>query len=327
MEADGVTTATAYAIGALRCAPGERAQGLIPVGTSTYGVELGIPLLVVNGTAAGPVLCVDGGVHGDEYDGMEAVRRIVAEVDPAALRGTLVGIPCLNTAAFEAASRVSGLDHANLNRIFPGDPQGSFSMRLAATFVEQVIPAIDALVDLHTGGTFGEIAPLTIVQGGFEELATPIGLAAGHDLIWKGGAWGGTARLATLQAGKPAITIEAGGGTYREEIVDLHVQSVRNIMRQLAMIDGEARLRDSYTEVAGTFARSAAGGFFLGYAGPGDECKAGDVLGSIVDHYGHTLEEVRAPEDGIVLWQRRVRTVRPGDEVVIFGSIRGEIRP
>ena len=135
-------------------------------------MELGIPLIVVNGTEHGPVLCVDAGVHGDEYDGQEAIRRVLAETDPASLRGTLVGIPCMNTPAFEAAARTSGLDHLNLNRIFPGDAEGSYSLRLAATFVEQVVPVIDALVDLHTGGTFGEIAPLIIVQGGYEDLAT-----------------------------------------------------------------------------------------------------------------------------------------------------------
>ncbi|MEU3938128.1 M14 family metallopeptidase, partial [Streptomyces sp. NPDC029044] len=109
-----------YSIGPLTVAPGERAHGLIPVGTSSYGVELGIPLIVVNGVQDGPVLCVDAGVHGDEYDGQEAIRRVLAEIDPATLRGTIVGIPCLNTPAFEAAARASGIDHLNLNRIFPG---------------------------------------------------------------------------------------------------------------------------------------------------------------------------------------------------------------
>ncbi|WP_188194692.1 succinylglutamate desuccinylase/aspartoacylase family protein [Nonomuraea sp. SYSU D8015] len=316
-----------YTIGTLSCAPGERAQGLIQVGVSTYGVELGIPLIIVNGAQDGPVLCVDAGVHGDEYDGQEAVRRVLAETDPATLRGTLVGIPCMNTPAFEAAARASGLDHLNLNRIFPGDAEGSYSQRLAATFVEQVIPAVDALVDLHTGGAYGEIAPLVILQGGYEDLATDLALAAGHELVWKGGKWGGTVRHPALAAGKPAVTIEAGGGTYREETVTQHVRSVRNVMRHLGMIDGEAELLGSYTEVSGTFARSAAGGFFLAHAEPGEECKQGDLIARIVDHYGAPLEEVRAPQDGIVLWVRRIRTVRPGDEVVIFGAIEGEIRP
>ncbi|GAB2961124.1 succinylglutamate desuccinylase/aspartoacylase family protein [Saccharothrix stipae] len=316
-----------YSIGPLTVAPGERAQGMIPVGASTYGVDMGIPLIVVNGAHPGPVLCVDAGVHGDEYDGQQAVRQVLAETDPATLRGTLVGIPCLNTPAFEAAARTSGLDHANLNRIFPGDPDGSYSFRLAAAFVAQVVPAIDALVDLHTGGAYGEIAPLTIVQGGYEDLATGIGLAAGHELIWKGGKWGGTVRHPALAAGKAAITIEVGGGTYRDRNVETHVDSVRNIMRHLGMIDGAVRLRDSYTVVTGTFARSAAGGFFLAHAEPGEQCEEGDLIGRVVDHYGATLEEVRADWDGIVLWVRRIRTVRPGDEVVIFGAVEGEITP
>jgi predicted deacylase len=316
-----------YSIGPLTVSPGERAQGLIPVGTSSYGVDLGIPLIVVNGTQDGPVLCVDAGVHGDEYDGQEAVRRVLADTDPTALRGTLVGIPCVNTPAFEAAARAGGLDHLNLNRIFPGDAEGSYSLRLAATFVEQVVPAIDVLVDLHTGGTFGEIAPLTIIQGGFEELATGIGLAAGHEIVWKGGKWGGTVRHPTLAAGKPAITIEVGGGTYSEQNVELHIRSIRNIMRHLGMVDGEPELRDSYTAVSGTFARSAVGGFFLGHAEPGEICKEGDLIAHVVDHYGDTLEKIHAPQDGIVLWVRRIRTVHPGDEVVIFGAVEGEITP
>jgi uncharacterized protein len=316
-----------YSIGPLTVARGERAQGLIPVGTSTYGVELGIPLLVVNGAQEGPVLCVDAGVHGDEYDGQEAIRRVLAETDPATLRGTLVGIPCMNTPAFEAGARTSSLDNLNLNRIFPGDADGSYSQRLAATFVEQVVPAIDALVDLHTGGTYGEIAPLVILQGGYEDLATDLALAAGHELVWKGGKWGGTVRHPTLEAGKPAITIEVGGGTYREPNVKLHMNSIRNILRRLGMIDGEAALRDSYTAVSGTFARSQAGGFFVGRAEPGQRCEKGDLIAHIVDHYGAILEEVRAPQNGIVLWTRRIRTVRPGDEVVIFGEVRGEILP
>ena len=316
-----------FSIGPVTVAPGRRAQGVIPVGTSTYGVELGIPLMVVNGAHPGPVLCVDAGVHGDEYDGQQAVRQVMAESDPTTLRGTLVGIPCMNTPAFEVAARTSGLDYANLNRIFPGDPEGSYSFRLAATFVAQVVPVIDALVDLHTGGTFGEIAPLTIIQSGYEELATGIGLAAGHELVWKGGKWGGTVRHPTLAAGKAAITIEAGGGAYRQETVGLHVNAVRNIMKYLGMIDGAAELRDSYTAVTGTFARSSAGGFFLGHAEPGEQCKEGDLIAHVVDHYGNTLEEIRAQQDGIVLWVRRLRTVRPGEEVVIFGAVEGDFTP
>jgi uncharacterized protein len=183
------------------------------------------------------------------------------------------------------------------------------------------------VVDLHTGGAYGEIAPLVILQGGYEDLATDLALAAGHELVWKGGKWGGTVRHPVLAAGKPAITIECGGATYREANVERHIHSIRNILRSLKMVDGEVELRDVYTAVSGTFARSSAGGFFVSHSEPGDTCKEGDLIGQIVDHYGNTLEEVRADWDGIVLWVRRIRTVRPGDEVVIFGAVEGEIKP
>ncbi|MEU3933605.1 succinylglutamate desuccinylase/aspartoacylase family protein, partial [Streptomyces sp. NPDC029044] len=114
---------------------------------------------------------------------------------------------------------------------------------------------------------------------------------------------------------------------YRETNVEHHMHSIRNILRSLGMIDGEAELRDTYRTVSGTFARSSAGGFFVTHAEPEETCKEGDLIATITDHYGTTLEEVRAPQDGIVLWVRRIRTVRPGDEVVIFGEVQGEIRP
>ena len=173
---------------------------MIQVAIGPDGHPLGIPVLVVNGAFPGARLCVAAGIHGDEYEGMEAIRRLLAELDPRTLRGAVIALPCVNPPAFQAAARTSGVDHLNLNRIFPGDANGPLSMRWAATFVREVIPNIDALVDLHTGGGFGVIAPCTIVQGGHENLAMHLGTALGHELIWKGGKWGGTARISVRAA-------------------------------------------------------------------------------------------------------------------------------
>lgn len=314
-----------FTLGPLTCQPKQRTRGLVPLARGSSGQELGIPVAVVHSGRPGPVLCVGAGIHGDEYDSMQAVRQVVEEIDDGEMSGILVAMPCINTAAFDAASRTSGIDHANLNRIFPGDATGSYSLRLAATFVEEIVPRIDAFVDLHTGGTFGEIAPLAIVQQGFEELATGLGLSIGHEIIWRGGAWGGTARAATLAAGKPAVTVEAGGGTCRDEIVDLHRRSIFNVLRAMRMLPGAPARRERYTAVLGSFARSANGGFFVPHSKPGDHVKAGELIARIVDHLGSDVEEVVAPNDGIVLWQRRLRTIRPGEETVIFGTVDGEI--
>ncbi len=315
-------------IGDIACAPGTSAQGVVPVAAATGRGEFGFPVVIVNGTQPGPRLCISAGVHGDEYEGMEAARRVVRHTDPATLRGALVAVPCLNLAAFETATRMSNLDGLNLNRVFPGDPAGSPSRRLAAAFLGVVIREVDALVDLHTGGSFGEIAPITIVQSGYETLAGGLGQAIGHELLWMGGDWGGTARISALQAGKAAVTVEVGGGGgCHEETIAAHVDGVRRAMRYLGMIDGTPTMRREYRIVSGTFDRAAAGGFFLGRARPGGECAAGDGVGVIVDHFGGERQVITAPHDGIVLWIRRRASVQPGEETVIFGRVERVIAP
>jgi hypothetical protein len=301
---------------------------LIEVAIGPDGHALGMPVLVVNGAYPGVRLCVAAGVHGDEYEGMEAVRRLVAELDPQTLRGAVIGLPCVNPPAFQAASRGSGVDHLNLNRIFPGDRDGSLSMRWAATVVREVIPNIDALVDLHTGGGFGVIAPCTIVQGGYEHLAMDLGLAVGHELIWKGGTWGGTARISALEAGKPAITVEiGGGGGCREDTVALHLRGLRNALRHLKLLDGVPEVLPEYKEIRGSFALASSGGFFRAETVPGQPVKEHATLGTIVNHWGDTLEAIRAPRDGLVLWIRWRPMVFPGEEAVIFAEVVGSIRP
>lgn len=324
---DGSVNEGDYSLGTVIVAPGHRDRGVVPVATGPNGDPIEMPVEVVRGAFAGPVIAVAAGVHGDEYDSMQAVRQMLAELDPATTHGTFVGLPCINTHAFAAATRVSGIDHANFNRIFPGDAEGTVSQRHAVAFIDQIVPAADIFIDLHTGGQFGEITPLAVVQRGYEDIVLELGMAAGHRVLWKGGAWGGTARSAFLAEGKPAVTLEAGGGTFTEAAVALHLDSIRNILRHLGMIDGDSVLNDEYPAVNATFARASVGGFYLTGVQPGDDCKQGDEIATIVDHFGEVRERVLAPIDGIVLWVRRLRTINPGEETVIFGPIEETLVP
>lgn len=324
---DGEVQSKPYTIGQVTAEPGTTARGGIFCATAANGEPVEIPVIVVHGAHPGPVLAVGAGIHGDEYDSQQAVRELAAATDPATLHGTLVAMPCINTSAFAAATRESGVDHLNFNRIFPGDREGSLSMRLATTFIDEVVPVTDVFVDLHTGGQFGDITALAVVQRGHEEIARELGMAAGHPIIWKGGNWAGTARSSFLAAGKPAVTLETGGGTFRREVVARHYDSLVNIMRYLHMTDGEAVLRDSYEAVNATFARASAGGFYLEAAQPGDVVTEGTELATIVDHFGEVRERVLAPADGVVLWMRKIRTINPGEETVIFGPVEETIVP
>jgi uncharacterized protein len=91
----------------LSLAPGTKGKGWIPVSRRPGGGEIGIPWMAIRGTVDGPVLAVNGSVHGDEYEGGEAIRQLWAELDPRSVRGTWIGVPAVNVAAYEMASRVS----------------------------------------------------------------------------------------------------------------------------------------------------------------------------------------------------------------------------
>lgn len=314
-----------YSLAGTDVAPGTIADGRVVLGTDVNGLEAGFDFRVFHGKFKGPRIVVQGGVHGDEYDGQQAVRALFAHLDPARMHGTVIAIPCLTETAFAADARESGVDGCNFNRIFPGSPTGTFSNRLADLYMQTILPAADAMVDIHTGGAYGQIAPLAVVQGGFEELAQPLGMAAGNEILWKGGAWGGTSRIAFLEAGKPAVTLEYGGGTYRREMVEHHLGSLLNILRYAGVIDGEAKLLDRYRRVDATFAPSSAGGFYVAHAEPGDNVTGGTLLAEIVDHLGNVRGEVTAPNDGVVVWIRRRCATNIGEESIIFGTVLAEV--
>lgn len=98
-------------------------------------------------------------------------------------------------------------------------------------------------------------------------------------------------------------------------------------MRFFKLVDGEPESPDEYTEISGTFALASGGGFFRAAAVPGQRVKADATLVTVVDHFGDTVEVIKAPRDGLVLWMRWPPTIFPGEEAVIFADIVGTIAP
>ena len=96
--------------------------------------DVALPLLVVRGERAGPVLAVSAGVHGDEYEGVQAIFEAFELLDPSQMSGTLLAVPVVNYAAHRDCSRTNPADDLNLARVFPGDPQGTITQRIAHTF-------------------------------------------------------------------------------------------------------------------------------------------------------------------------------------------------
>lgn len=309
-----------FEIGTARAMPGDHATGEVVVIQPADTPPTRIPVILVRGHTSGPSLCVCGGVHGDEYAAIEAVTRLARELDPSELAGTLVAVPIANPLAFEKGEPTSLFDYKNLNRVFPGSPEGSPTERIAYSFLNEVVCKCNALIDLHTGGK-ARILDMAIAQRGYEELAWDLATATGLSLFWRGGSWGGTGRISALKAGIPAITVEIGGGMEcAERDVTAHINGVMNIMRYLGMIGGEPRRASSWRVIEADSTYAGANGFFHPLVQLGDNVQAGQLVARISDAYGNTVEELRSQQDGLVCLVRVVPKVQVGNEVLIIGT-------
>lgn len=306
--------------------PGEKKKFLLPVTKTPGGQDLGFPMMVVNGKHDGPVLLVDGGIHGDEYESGEAIRGIWRDLDPAQLHGAFVGVPVVNIPAFEAGRRGSLIDGLNMNRVFPGNENGFLTERLAYHYMNEVVVKCDMGIDLHGGGTVLAISPVVIYREmedkAMEAKVREMALATGIDLIWRGGGkWGGCMNVEGPRAGVPVVTPELGGeGRCLEQFVQAQRELVENLMRYYKMISGTPQSPKTRMFVRGTFQSCSVGGLYRTTKGLRDQVAEGEVVGRIFDPLGDLLEEVRAPYDGIIVSQRTFGTIHGGDWTVLIGK-------
>lgn len=289
-------------VGSAHVVPGEKTRGFIQVGTDTDGTPFQIPVMVVAGQKPGPTLWVHGCIHGEEYGGAASIIRLVQELDPQQLSGVLVAVPVTNLPAFKARSRISPLDGANLNRIFPGNPEGTYSFRLAHVLLETMAATADWVLDFHSGGIGAEVPFYVIYDDNGSQVSKRSAWLAerlGVDHLWRSsGDFRGTVTAQATAHGIPSVTVEVGGGNVTEEHESQFKSTIRNAMLALGMLDGKAPTRPSYTIVKdGAFLFTGHGGLFVPACKVGAVLNRGDVIGRIINLYGEVLEEMICPLD------------------------------
>jgi predicted deacylase len=285
--------------------------------------------MAIRGVADGPVLAVNGGVHGDEYEGGEVIRQLWAEIDPARLVGTWIGVPAVNVAAYEMASRVSPLDGLNLNRVFPGDATPTLSGMVARRYFHDVVLRSAAVLDLHSGGNPLSMLPLVAYS---EASLASLALAehTGVEVLWRmPPAWSGSLCVAASAAGVPTITPEIGNdGRLDPDATVLMRRVVVNVMRALGLV--EAPTTDAPPPprrrriVRGSYVPASVGGLFQPVVRLGDDVKRGQRLATIRDVFGGVVEEITAPTDGLVCSYRTIPPIMPGDQTVLVGEVVDE---
>ena len=325
---NGLRIATAHIshfdAGAL--AAGSKATGWLRVAQRPDGGFWELPLLYVSGDNEGPMLLVLGGVHGNEYEGVESIPRIFAATEPSQLRGRLVMLSVCNMPAYEAGSRNSPVDGHNLARVFPGDPDGSISMRIAYWIGQRFIAPSDFLIDLHSGGPETDIPTLIgylhsdASDGRASQAAAH---AFGAPVMWghpPPNAPGRTCSFASDNGIPWLYTETSGGGRAGGDVLSVYVDGVLNVMKHLGMLEGDPKPRPTTHHLFGNgdldeILTVSAAGFFRAEVDLLEEVAESQTIGTVCDLFGRRLETVRADRDGVVILLRRDPTVNVGTNV------------
>lgn len=291
-------------IGTAEIKRGEKTKGYFQIGADTDGSAFNVPVLVAAGKEEGPTFWVHGCVHGEEYGGAASIIRFFQEIDTNQLKGTFVGVPVINIPSFKDRNRISPLDGANLNRIFPGNPKGTYSERLAHKVLEMIDSTADVVIDLHSGGIGAKVPFYMIVKDDQSETAKKsmwLAKRMGSNVIWrsKGEAGtGGTITSHIMKLNIPTVTVECGGGNVTKEHEEQFKLSIRSALEALDMLPGEAPIQQEYTVINNAeFFFNGEGGLFVPACDVGDIINKGDLIGSIMNLYGEVTEELRCNSD------------------------------
>jgi len=294
----------------------------IRVGTLASGAELILPLHEIAGDRPGPTLGICAAIHGEEATGVEVVVRLLRAHDLSGLAGRLLAIPVANPSSYAAVSRGTPIDMMNLNRVFPGNPEGHLTEQLAARMVDGFLKRLDVYVDLHAGGSTPTVDYVYIINA--EELSR----AFGSPLLYRPvEALAGTSVSVTRELGIRSVVVELGGGRVDQSAyVARGIKGLLNIMRTLGMLPGPAEPPPPQTVLREIVTlRPHHGGVLLPeVTALGGEVRGGQVLGRIVSPYSlEELETMRCPfERGVVVLTHLVPSVvEPG----VFGFMVGNL--
>jgi len=312
---------------------GDKKFGYINV-VDTLAIKVDMPVGVIHGSSKGPTFTVTGGLYPTEYCGVEAAARLYQLIEPGELSGRLVIIPVVNmpclqfrTPWFNLTQSISPMDGLNINRVFPGDPNGTVTKIVAHKLFHDFISKSDYHVDFRGGDLNESHLVHTIflkigkeIDDKCEEMAKVFGLEYVRPETPETGHSKGSLIYEAVTRGVPSIISESGLG-YRtqplEKYIMLHVQGVRNLLKHLGMIEGAPVKPKAQRFLDMTWQRVTApiSGIFHAIADQGDLVKKGEFIGRITDIDGSELSRILAPVNGVVHTMFPRRLVYPGDRL------------
>ncbi|QKG55442.1 succinylglutamate desuccinylase/aspartoacylase family protein [Hymenobacter sp. BRD128] len=312
-----MTTDNYLALNGLRIQPGERVLTRLVISRLPSGAVIDVPVHVIRATEPGPVLLLMAGMHGDEVNGVETIRRLIRRDLLQPTRGTVIAIPILNIYGFLNFSREVP-DGKDVNRSFPGHPRGSVASRVAYRFMREIMPLVDYGIDFHTGGA---------ARANHPQLRCVLGENAGIDALAAAFAAPFTlhARLRTgsLRAtahalGKPIIVYETGESLRFDEAgIEEAIAGTLRVLHHLGMgPEGPAPARPNIVCHRHRWLRARYAGLFRAHVALGDFVTEGQIFGSIADPYGEQSVRLEARASGYVIGLNYMPVVNQGDALL-----------
>lgn len=322
-----------FTVGTASAARGQTATGVISVPAgSDAGYD--IPVAVIQGARPGKVLALAAGSHGTEYASIIALERLIGELDPAAISGTVIILPLINVASFQRiVPHLNPVDGKNMNRFFPGSMQGTQTDRASFVLTRDVIEKSDHVIDMHGGDIDESLRQYSYWtktgNAAQDSTSRDMVLAFGLDHIIISAdrpkdpnASRYLENTASLR-GKPSITVEAGhAGTVEPQDVQALIDGTLGVMAYLRMLDRPVRFveRPVWLDPTVTVASEAAG-IFYPLVARGTYVAQGMKLGYVTDYLGKVVWEAKAPVAGVITFVRAVPSMNKGETVAAIGVV------
>jgi predicted deacylase len=311
--------------------PGSRASG-----TFTFAGDDGLakyrwPYIAISGTTSGPTMLVTAGIHAAEYTGTLAAIRLGRTIEPSAVRGTILILPLLNRPGFfERSIYVNPEDNDNLNRLFPGDPNGTWGQRFAHRLLTEVISKFEHSIDLHAGDLIEDLVPFIIYrETGMPALDAKIKtMVDAYGAKWAvksaptGERPGSLFAVASLN-GVAAMLAESGGnGLPLEADIARHVRGVTNILKTIgALTSAPEEVAPPTVLKSFDWLRSPVEGIFHSRVRVDQRVANGDVMGEMTDLVGEPLATINAPVGGIVLFTVTSPAIKKDGLLLAIGAL------
>jgi len=305
----------------------------IPRGTNTtinlelpklYNTPTQLPVRVLRGKKAGPVVFVSAAIHGDELNGVEIIRRFRKLSILTKLRGTVILVPVVNVYGMMNLSRYLP-DRRDLNRSFPGSSKGSLAGRVAKIFFDEIVKKCDLGIDLHTASIHKSNFPQ--VRTNIEnEYTFRLSKAFGAPVILHSELRDGSLRAVAQEAGIPILLYEAGEALrFDEQSIRIGVKGLVNVLRENEMLPKALKKKAIKTPIitkTSKWIRSTESGMIRTIKALGDTVVTDEVIAYIDEPLGNESFEILSPFDGIIIGKSEIPLIQEGDAIFHIANFK-----